>query len=153
DGLRARIEGLVTDAADAPIWIGQTSQFVYRKSVKGGNTYMLVDAATQEKRAAFDHDRLATAIDAAIKRPAGSQPITGTSLPLGRLAYIENGRAIEFTLAARPGETVTDTTRWRCALADYVCGRSIVRPDSALRARRQVGGGLYGTPPAADARP
>jgi dipeptidyl aminopeptidase/acylaminoacyl peptidase len=153
EGLRARIEGLVIGAADAPIWIGRESnQFVYRKSVQGGSIFTLLDAATLEKRPAFDHDRLAAAIDGAVRRPTGS-PITGTTLPLGRPAFLDNGRAIEFTIAARPGEVAPDTTRWRCTLTDYVCGRAAARADSAFRARRQVGGGLFGTPPAPDARP
>ena len=153
EGLRARTDGLVTDAADAPIWIGSPSnQFVYRKSVQGGFAWVLVDPATLEKRPAFDHDRLAAAIDSAVKRPGG-QRITGKTLPLGRLAVVDTGRAIEFVLTGRPGEPVTDTTRWRCTLADYTCGRAPARPDSTFRARRQVGGGLFGTPPASDIRP
>jgi dipeptidyl aminopeptidase/acylaminoacyl peptidase len=152
EGLRAHTDGLVIDAAEAPIWIGRDgSRFVYRKSVKDGSAYVFVDGATLEKHPAFDHERLATAITAAVKRPAGP-PITATTLPLGRPAFVDDGRALEFTLTGRPGEVVTDTTRWRCTLADYVCGRAPVRPDSALRPRRQVGGGLYGAPPAPDTR-
>jgi dipeptidyl aminopeptidase/acylaminoacyl peptidase len=152
EGLRARVEGLVVDAAEAPSWVGPGSnQFVYRKSVKGGFTFMLVDAATLEKRPAFDHDRLATAITAAMRRQGGP-PITGVTLPLGRFALVDTGRAIEFTATGRPGESVADTTRWRCTLADYACARAPVRTDSALRSRRQVGGGLFGTPLPADAR-
>src|SRR5690349_18853730 len=149
EALRTRLDGLVIDAAEPPTWIGDDARFVYRKSVRGGSAFVLVDAATREKRPAFDHDRLAASIASAIRRPS----VTGTSLPLGRLAFVDSARAIEFTLTARPGETVTDTTRWRCTLADYVCGRAAVRADSALRLRRQVGGGLFGTPPAPDARP
>ena len=151
EGLRGRIEGLVVDAAEAPTWVGAGSnQFVYRKSATGGFNFMLVDAVTLAKRPAFDHDRLAAAITTAIRRPAGP-PITSTTLPLGRLTLVDRGRAIEFVPTGRPGETVTDTTRWRCTLADYVCARAPARADS-LRARRQVGGGLFGTPPAPDAR-
>jgi len=151
EGLRARIDDLVIDAAEVPIWIGPPSnQFVYRKSVQGGSAFVLADAVTLEKRPAFDHERLAASIAATVKRPGGP-PITGKALPLGRLAYVDSGRAIEFTLTPRPGELQPDTTRWRCTLADYACGRA--RPDSSLRTRRQVGGGLFGTPPAPDARP
>src|ERR1043165_2416611 len=129
--LRARIDGLVIGAAEAPIWIGPPSnQFVYRKSVQGGFAFVLADAATLEKRSAFDHDRLAASIAAAVKRPGGP-PITGKSLPLGRLAYVDSGRAIEFTLTPRPGEWQPDTTRWRCTLADYACGRA--RPHYSFR--------------------
>jgi len=151
EGLRARIDDLVIDAAEVPIWIGPPSnQFVYRKSVQGGSAFVLADAVTLEKRPAFDHERLAASIAATVKRPGGP-PITGKALPLGRLAYVDSGRAIEFTLTPRPGELQPDTTRWRCTLVDYACGRA--RPDSSLRTRRQVGGGLFGTPPAPDARP
>src|SRR5688572_27232144 len=151
EGLRGRIEGLVVDAAEAPTWVGAGSnQFVYRKSVTGGFNFMLVDAVTLEKRPAFDHDRLAAAITTVIRRPAGP-PITSTTLPLGRLTLVDRGGAIEFVPTGRPGEPVTDTTRWRCTLADYVCARAPARADS-LRERRQVGGGLFGTPPAPDAR-
>ena len=118
EGLRARVDGLVIDAAEAPSWVGPGSnQFVYRKSVKGGFAFMLVDAATLEKRPAFDHDRLATAITAAMRRQGGP-PITGVTLPLGRFALVDSARAIEFTATGRPGESVADTTRWRCTLAD-----------------------------------
>ena len=151
EALRGRIDSLVVDAPDAPVWVGrESSQFVYRKSVKGGSTFVLFDAATMAKRPAFDHDRLATAIAAAIPRRTG-RAITGTTLPLGRFTVIDSGRTLEFTVSARPGEAVTDTTRWRCTLTDYVCGRAPARPDS-IRSRRQVGGGLFGTPPALDAR-
>ena len=152
EGFRSRIEGLVIDAPEAPTWVGRgSSQFLYRKSVKGGNAFVLADAATLEKRPAFDHDRLAAALAGAVVRPTGPA-ITGVSLPLGRLALTDSGRAIEFNFTARPGETVTDTSRWRCTLTDYVCARAPVRPDSALRSRRQVGGGFLGAPAALDAR-
>jgi len=152
EGLRARIDGVVVDAAEAPLWIGPPSnEFVYRKSVQGGTGFVLVDAVTHEKRPAFDHDRLAASIAATVKR-VGGPPITGKSLPLGRLAFVDSGRAIEFTLTPRPGEWQPDTTRWRCTLADYVCGARM-RPDTSFRPRREVGGGLFGTPPAPDARP
>jgi dipeptidyl aminopeptidase/acylaminoacyl peptidase len=152
DGLRARIDGLVTDAADPPIWVGRvSSEFVYRKSIGGGFAYVLVDAATLARRPAFDHDRLAAALTHAMPRRAGP-PITAATLPLGRLAVLDTGRAIEFNLTARPGEAAPDSARWRCSLTEYVCGRAPARADTALRARREVGGGLFGAPLAPDAR-
>ena len=75
EALRERIEGLVVDAAEVPTWVGAgSSQLVYRKSVKGGYAFVLVDAATLRKGPAFDHDRLAAAFvaarDTARPRPA-----------------------------------------------------------------------------------
>src|SRR5579864_7041759 len=46
DGLRARVEGKVIDAADAPAWVPGTDQLAYRESVNGGYVFMLVDAST-----------------------------------------------------------------------------------------------------------
>jgi dienelactone hydrolase len=149
ENLRARYEGLVVDAADSPSWIGTTDRLVYRKSTKGGYTFMTVDASTGEKRPAFDHDRLATAIATAVKRTAGP-PITGVTLPFGRFTMVEGGRAMEFVAEARPGEVTVDSTRWRCTLADYVCAAAPIRSDSVRAGiQRNFGGGLFGnrTPP------
>ena len=52
------------DAAERPSWINESNRFWYRKSVEGGNSFMLVDAATQAKGPAFDHERLAAALSA-----------------------------------------------------------------------------------------
>ncbi|HEY7234454.1 MAG TPA: DPP IV N-terminal domain-containing protein [Gemmatimonadaceae bacterium] len=150
EGLRARVEGRVLDAADAPAWIGRGSnQFVYRKTVRGGYAFVLVDAATLEKRPAFDHDRLAAAFAAArdsmTPRPAGpTRPVTGVTLPFSRFSFVDSARAIEFGGEARPGETFTDSTRWRCTLTSYIC-RPIPREEPAFRGGpRGEGGGLFG---------
>jgi dipeptidyl aminopeptidase/acylaminoacyl peptidase len=151
EGFRTRVEGLVVGIADPPIWIeGPGSRFVYRKSVKGGHAFTYVDAATQEKRPAFDHDRLATSLATALRRAAGP-PITAVTLPFARFVFVDSARAIEFVPTGRPGQP--DSTRWRCTVADYVCSRYVARADSApRRGRRQVGGGLFGTPAAPDSR-
>ena len=45
-GLRKKYEGLAVNIVDRPTWIGKTKHFWYRKSVKGGNEFVLVDAET-----------------------------------------------------------------------------------------------------------
>ena len=45
-GLRRRYDGLAVNIVDRPTWIGKTNHFWYRKSVKGGNEFVLVDAET-----------------------------------------------------------------------------------------------------------
>src|SRR5581483_11792643 len=59
-----RLAGLTVNVAEAPTWIGPT-RFWYRKSVKGGHEFVLVDAARGAKRAPFDHARLAAALSSA----------------------------------------------------------------------------------------
>ncbi|HKW46345.1 MAG TPA: DPP IV N-terminal domain-containing protein, partial [Gemmatimonadaceae bacterium] len=149
DGLRARTDGKVIDAADAPTWVPGSDLLVYRKSVSGGNAFMLVDATTLQKRPAFDHDRLAaafsTARDTATPRAAApARPITGATLPFTRFAFVDSARAIEFSAGARPGETANDSTRWRCSLTTYAC-RTVPREDPVFRGgARGEGGGLFG---------
>ena len=53
--LRDTLPGLVLNAPGPASWIGETHRFVYRKSVKGGHEFVMVDADTQQKRPAFDH--------------------------------------------------------------------------------------------------
>ena len=61
--LQATAKGLVVDAPGLPTWIGDSGKFWYARSVKGGEEYMMVDAASATKRPAFDHEKLASAIN------------------------------------------------------------------------------------------
>ena len=75
--LRDKYDGLALNIADAPRWIEQTNRFYYRRTVKGGHEWILVDGATQEKQPAFDHEQLAAAIATATTRKATA---VGTSV-------------------------------------------------------------------------
>ena len=44
--LRDKLQGLAVNAPERANWIGQTSRFWYRKSVKGGAEFVLVNAET-----------------------------------------------------------------------------------------------------------
>ena len=48
----------VIDIADPPRWIERSSRLWYRKSIKGGNQFVMVNADTQAKAPAFDHEKL-----------------------------------------------------------------------------------------------
>ena len=48
--VRQRLDGLVVDAVDTAAWIGSSNRLWYRKSITGGSTFMLVDAATRTCR-------------------------------------------------------------------------------------------------------
>ena len=106
-GLDARYEGLALDFMDPPQWIAGTDRFFYRRSVKGGHEFELVDAATKEKRPAFDHARLAATLSVSL-----DTTITAVTLPFIRFTFQDGEQAIEFV---RGGFT------WRCTLADYSC--------------------------------
>ena len=146
-GLRDKFRDLVVHTADAPRWIEQTNRFYYRRTVKGGHEWMLVDAATRAKQPAFDHARLAAAIAAATPRKASA-----VELPFTTFTFVEGGKAIEFTLGAGPGGggrqgtagrgAATDAPPWRCSLETYTCREQ--QPRAGRGGRGGRGGGLAG---------
>ena len=82
DSLGDRIQGLVVDIAERPGWIGESNRFWYRKSVEGGNSFVLVDAETQAKGPAFDHQRLAATL--AGMATFAEDSVTALNLPFNR---------------------------------------------------------------------
>src|SRR5512135_3518603 len=48
-GLREKYQAAIVDIAEPATWIEKSSRFYYRKSVKGGHQFVLVDAETQQK--------------------------------------------------------------------------------------------------------
>lgn len=105
NGLREKFVNAVVNLPERAEWIEKTSRFWYRKAVKGGNEFVLADAATLAKRPAFDHEKLATALSSA----TGGK-YTALKLPFQQISFVDNETAIEFNV----GEN-----RWRCDLTDY----------------------------------
>lgn len=130
--LNARYQGLAVNVPDHATWIGKTPRFWYRRSVKGGYEFMLVDATTLEKRPAFDHAKLAQSLGV-----AASAQYTAITLPFSELTFTPDERAIEF---------VANAFVWRCTLADYAC----VRTGPAPTTGRGGGRGGRGAGPIAD---
>src|ERR1041385_5082669 len=62
--LREKYQGLAINIAEPANAIESTSRFWYRKSVKGGSEFVVVDASTLVKKPAFDHERLAASLAA-----------------------------------------------------------------------------------------
>ncbi len=107
DSLRHRIQGLAVNLPGRVTWVDTTSRFWYRKSVKGGNEFVLVDAATLAKKPAFDHQRLADSLSAAT-----GEKHAALNLPFTAIIFVDNERAIEFEVG---------DSRWKCSLSDYRC--------------------------------
>jgi dipeptidyl aminopeptidase/acylaminoacyl peptidase len=105
--VRRDFQKLATNIPENPNWIGNTSRFWFRKSVKGGNEFILMDAATQTKNPAFDHARLAASLSAAAK-----EKYTAVTLPFPTFNFVNDERAIEFVAAS---------SRWQCDLTSYEC--------------------------------
>jgi len=105
--LRSETQGLVYDIVEQVTWIENSHRFWYRKTVKGGNAFMVVDADTLAKQPAFDHEKLAASLSS-----AAGQKYTAITLPFARIAFVNDGGALEFQTA---------DTRWRCNLSSYGC--------------------------------
>ena len=109
-GLRDKYEGAAVDITGTIAPIGQTHRFWYRKSVKDGNQFLVIDADTQQKQPAFDHERIARSLSAVT-----GGTYTGLQLPFNSLVFNDDGSSF----------TVT------------VNGASFNRPDSVDRSRRE----------------
>jgi dipeptidyl aminopeptidase/acylaminoacyl peptidase len=127
--LNDRLRGLVVDVAEAPVWIENSHRFWYRKSVQGGNEFVLVDADAGQKRPAFDHQRLAPALST-----ASGTSYTAVTLPFSTFTFVDNERAIEFD---------ANQSRFRCTLEPVQCTR-LGEAAGGGRGGRGGGGGQGG---------
>src|SRR4030095_16666200 len=100
NGLRAKYEGLVVNVPGPATWIDKTDRFWYRRLVKGGSEFLVVDAETQQKKQAFDHAK----IGAALTKATGTS-YTALTLPFTSIAFADNEQTLEVTV---------DGTAWRC---------------------------------------
>ena len=118
NGLRAKYEGLVANVPGTVTWIENTHRFWYRKLTRGGFEFVMVDADSQRKTPAFDHQRLAAALS-----KATGKSYSATTLPFTN-AVIADQKTLEGTF---------EGTSWSCTLTDYVCSRAEPRrrPESA----------------------
>ncbi len=133
-GLREKYEAAALNVPGAATWIEKTHRFWYRRSVKGGNEFVLVDADSGQKRPPFDHERLA----ATIAKMTGRK-ITAVTLPFNTFTFRDNERAIEARF---------DGAVWTCTLADYACTKA---PAVGAFEQRQPPPAC--TPPGPDAKP
>jgi dipeptidyl aminopeptidase/acylaminoacyl peptidase len=123
-GLRRQYEAQVTSVAEAPRWIGRTHKATYRRTVKGGHDFILVDGDAKTKGPAFDH----AAIAASLSRAVPGKTYAALELPFNTFDFVDSERAIQF---------VAENATWRCTLADSSCRK-------ATPAEAQQGGGRGG---------
>ena len=130
-GLREKYQGLAINAPEPATWLEKESKFWYRRSVKGGNEFILADAATQAKQPAFDHAKLAERLTALVEP---EKPYTAVTLPFNTFTFADGQSAIQITVSNTP---------YRCSLSDYSC-RLDERGGRSGRGGR--GGGRQGIP-------
>ncbi len=106
-GLRERWQYLTENLPDPAVWIENTSRFHYRKTVRGGFQFVVVDAETRQKRPAFDHERLAAGLSKLL-----GEPVTALRLPFASFRFVDAERSIEMNSSGRA---------WTCRVSDYEC--------------------------------
>jgi dipeptidyl aminopeptidase/acylaminoacyl peptidase len=152
DSFNRRTEGLVVDIAEAPNFLEGSTKLWYRKSVKGGDEFVLVDAAAKTKAPAFDHARLAAALNA-----AADAKYTAVTLPFTTFTFVKDMQAIEFSIGGtgrgraggggrqgggRQGGGGAATPQWHCTLTDYACTRAT--PSTPAQGQGRGGTGRAG---------
>jgi len=146
-GLREAWQNLAVGVPDTPTWIGQSDRFWFRRSVNGGNEFVLVDPAAKTIAAPFDHARLADALS-----KAANAKYTAVTLPFTSFTFVDGDKAIQFVIGPAGaaggrggrggGAGVDGPPRWKCSLDTYTC-----TAPAAARANgsgRGAGGGLAG---------
>ncbi len=104
-GLRDKFMPLALNLPERPSWIEKTSRFTYRRTIPDGFEFIVVDAATLEKRPAFDHAKLAARL-----AKASGEKVEGGKLPFRMITFVDNEKAVTFEF----GESL-----WKCDLATY----------------------------------
>jgi dipeptidyl aminopeptidase/acylaminoacyl peptidase len=128
-GLRDKFESLAVNVPERAAWIEKTPRFWYRKTVRGGQEFVLVDAEKGTRGPAFDHDRLAVALN----KETGEK-FTGITLPFRSINFVENEKFLEFEYR---------DSVWRCELATYA-----LKKTGPARQRQRDGWQDVGGPPA-----
>ena len=98
------VDPLVYHSVERPVWLGD-GRFWTRDAGPDGVTFMLVDPAKKNKGPAFDHEKVAAALDAAIK--SGKLTLTLSTaldaghLPIDDFVLEDEGRAVLLTMGRR----------------------------------------------------
>jgi dipeptidyl aminopeptidase/acylaminoacyl peptidase len=136
NALREKFTGLAINLPERANWIGSTTRFWYRKAVKGGNEFVLVDAETMAKRPAFDHVKIAASLST-----AANEKYEALKLPFQSISFVEGESAIDITVSG---------SLYRCSLSDSVCRRTGAAPTGQFGGRRGAGPADTSSPDAED---
>ncbi len=117
-GTRTRYRDLVVSDPGPANWIEKTDEFWYRRSVKGGNEFVLVDAKAKTRKPAFDHEKLAASLST-----AAGEKYTAITLPFQTFHYVDDKGAIEFSAKG---------SSWKCDLKEYACRKTGPASDGAF---------------------
>jgi dipeptidyl aminopeptidase/acylaminoacyl peptidase len=125
--LNYNIDPLIDHGSVHPNWLPGDS-FWYRDLNAGGSEFIFVDALKGTRSAAFDQQKLASALSSAT-----GKKYDPSMLPFQSFSYSADGRSIIFQ---------ADDKQWKCDLQNYHCTVDTARiPEGAGPGRRQFRGG------------
>lgn len=104
------VNPLVYHTVEHPSWLGD-GRFWYRDHGPDGATYVLVDPAKKTKGPAFDHAKLATALNAGMASSgsaAGAASLSAGNMILSELSFAEGDKMVTL---------VAGGAHWRCDLS------------------------------------
>ncbi|WP_028350595.1 S9 family peptidase [Bradyrhizobium murdochi] len=107
---------LTTNVSDVPFWLADGESFVYRQTTKGKHQFILVNAATGTKQPAFDHTRLAAALNR-----ASHKDYKADNLPFAGFKMAKDAGRITFNI---------ENTRWSCDLVSDACTSNTMPPQA-----------------------
>ena len=107
--LREKFQNLAVNVVSQATWIEKTHRFWYRKTVKGGFEFLVMDADSLAKKPAFDHEKLAASLSSATGETYKAQ-----GLPFRSITFTDDEKAIEFEIGA---------WKWKCDLTTYACSK------------------------------
>jgi dipeptidyl aminopeptidase/acylaminoacyl peptidase len=115
---------LVYGGAVSPEWLDD-GRFWYRNDIPGGHEFVIADPAAAQKGRAFDHDRVARALSAAL-----GVTFSGLELPIESIDFEDHDLLLELD---EHGHVVCDVIEYTCESAEPelapVRGDEVVSPD------------------------
>ena len=108
--LRDRYQNLARGVTDQVRWVYNTHKVVYRKTVRGGTEFVVVDDDTGAQAPAFDHARLAAGLG---RDAVHSQLAAALSVVVHLRRTAEGRRVEELGVVRRSGDLVVVESGWR----------------------------------------
>ena len=108
--VRDKLQGLALNIPGPVNWIDASNRFLYRKSVQGGNQFVVVDADTLAKKPAFDHEKLAASLS-----DSSGQKVSAITLPFTEITFADQEQSIQFAATG---------SMWKCNLSGYACTKT-----------------------------
>ncbi|WYJ43271.1 DPP IV N-terminal domain-containing protein [Bradyrhizobium sp. 2S1] len=114
-----RYARLTVNVPDVPFWLGEGDALVYRRTTRGKQQFIFVDAGRGVRQPAFDQARLATALNRASHKHYRPE-----NLPFDHFELADKGAKITFNI---------EHLRWSCDLVSDACTGAAMQPGDSQR--------------------